>query len=186
MNDDRRRRFEEAYLDAYERILGYATRRCDSPEDALDVVAETFEVAWRRIDDLPPGDQARLWLYGVARNVLANQRRGNLRRHAGQAELREDIADLYARTAPPAERADLKAVGRVFRALSDDDRELLSLVAWEGLDAGEIARVLGCSRNAARIRIHRARRRLSRALAVADVETPLMSRPTRIPTGGSL
>ncbi|MEU4535943.1 sigma-70 family RNA polymerase sigma factor [Streptosporangium sp. NPDC023825] len=182
MPDDRRARFEQVYLDTYERILGYATRRCDSPEDAADVVAETFEIAWRRVDDLPPGDQARLWLYGVARNVLANHRRGLIRRHAHQTALREDVADLYARTAPPVEGMELRAIGRVFRELSDDDREVLSLVVWEGLDAGEIASVLGRSRNAVRIRLHRARRRFSRGLAEAGIEFIPMSRAARVPT----
>ncbi|MEV6981869.1 sigma-70 family RNA polymerase sigma factor [Sphaerisporangium sp. NPDC051017] len=186
MDDDRKMLFERVYLDTYEPILGYATRRCDSPEDAADVVAETFEIAWRRLDDLPPGEQARLWLYGVARNVLANHRRGLMRRHVHQAGLREDVADLYARTSLSEERMEFAAIARVFRDLSDEDRELLSLVAWEGLDAGEIAGVLGCSRNAARIRLHRARRRFSRGLAAAGVEHMPMSRAARVPLGRSI
>jgi DNA-directed RNA polymerase specialized sigma24 family protein len=76
VDDDRRRRFEAVYAQTYEPILGYAMRRCDSPEDAADAVAETFAIAWRRVDALPPHAEARLWLYGIARNVLANQRRG--------------------------------------------------------------------------------------------------------------
>ncbi|GAA3415735.1 RNA polymerase sigma factor [Streptosporangium vulgare] len=182
MSDDRRARFEQVYLDTYEQILGYAMRRCDSPEDAADVVAETFEIAWRRVDDLPPGEQARLWLYGVARNVLANHRRGLMRRHSHQTALHENVADLYARTSPDGEGTELRAIGQVFRELSDDDRELLSLVAWEGLDAGEIASVLGRSRNAVRIRLHRARGRFSRGLAEAGIEFTPMSRAVRVPT----
>lgn len=170
------------YLDTYERILGYAMRRCDSPEDAADVVAETFEIAWRRVDDLPPGEQARLWLYGVARNVLANHRRGRIRRHIHQAALRENITDLYARTSPPGEEMEIRAIGRIFRDLSDDDRELLSLVAWEGLDAGEIALVLGRSRNAVRVRLHRARKRFSSGLAEAGIEFTPMNRAARVST----
>ncbi|NRQ38369.1 RNA polymerase sigma factor [Nonomuraea sp. NN258] len=163
MDDDRRRRFEDVYAQTYEQILGYAMRRCDSPEDAADVVAETFAVAWRRVDLLPGGGEARLWLYGVARNVLANHRRGDARRRLRNVRLDTDIADLYART--PECGVELSDIARAFGALPEDDRELLSLVAWEGLDHGQIAKILNCSRNAVRIRLYRARRRFSHALA---------------------
>ncbi|MFI7444835.1 RNA polymerase sigma factor [Nonomuraea indica] len=165
MDDDRKTRFEAVYAQTYEQILGYAVRRCDAPEDAADVVAETFAIAWRRVDALPPGEQARLWLYGVARNVLANHRRGAARTRS--AVLEADVADLYSHT--PDSAIELSAIAVAFRRLPEADRELLSLVAWEGLDAGQIARVLGCSRNAARIRLYRARRRFSKALAGAGV-----------------
>ncbi|TYB61420.1 RNA polymerase sigma factor [Nonomuraea sp. PA05] len=163
--DDRKDRFEAVYKQTYEHILGYAVRRCESPEDAADVVAETFAIAWRRFDALPAGGEARLWLYGVARNVLANHRRG-LARHR-HAELDHDVADLYAHS--PESSVELSAIARAFHELPESDRELISLLAWEGLDPGEIAKVLGCSRNAVRIRVHRARKRLSKALAGAGV-----------------
>ncbi|MFI6790192.1 RNA polymerase sigma factor [Nonomuraea sp. NPDC050383] len=165
MDDDRKTRFEAVYEQTYEQILGYAVRRCDSPEDAADVVSETFAVAWRRVDALPPGDEARLWLYGVARNVLANHRRGAARWRL--VALDDDVADLYGHS--PEARAELSVITRAFAELSEDDRELLSLVAWEGLGSKEIAQVLDCSRNAVRIRLHRARKRFSKALAVAGV-----------------
>lgn len=160
-------RFEELYAATFSRILGYAVRRCDSPEDAADVVAETFTIAWRRIDAVPPGDESRLWLYGVARKVLANHRRGTVRRQHLSAALAAETAELYER--PPDDATQFGDVGRAFRDLPDDDRELLSLVVWEGLDHGEIATVLGCSRNAVRIRLYRVRRRLARELARCGV-----------------
>ncbi|MBG0830402.1 RNA polymerase sigma factor [Planomonospora sp. ID67723] len=167
MNDERLARFEAVYNQAYGRITAYAARRCDSPQDAADVVAETFAVAWRRVDELPAGAEATLWLYGVARKVLANHHRGDNRRRARMVELDAELADLYGDSLDSGiERA---AIGQAFRTLSDDDRELLSLVAWEGLDREEIATALGLSRNAVRIRLHRARKRFSRALAEADV-----------------
>ncbi|MET7464843.1 RNA polymerase sigma factor [Nonomuraea sp. NPDC005501] len=165
MDDDRKTRFGAVYEQTYEQILGYAVRRCDSPEDAADVVSETFAVAWRRVDTLPPGDEARLWLYGVARNVLANHRRGAARWRL--VALDDDVADLYGHS--PEAGAELSVITRAFAGLSEDDRELLSLVAWEGLGSKEIAQVLDCSRNAVRIRLHRARKRFSKALAVAGV-----------------
>ncbi|MER6944687.1 RNA polymerase sigma factor [Nonomuraea sp. NPDC000554] len=163
MDDDRTTRFEAVYIQTYERILGYAVRRCESPEDAADVVAETFAIAWRRVDTLPRGDEARLWLYGVARNVLANHRRGLDRHRARNMPLDTDLADLYLR--PPEDGGhDVSAIAAAFRELCEDDRELLTLVAWEGLDHGQVAKVLDCSRNAVRIRLHRARKRFAKAL----------------------
>jgi RNA polymerase sigma-70 factor (ECF subfamily) len=170
-------RFEAVYAGTYEQILGYAIRRCDSPEDAADVVAETYAIAWRKVRELPSGDEARLWLYGVARRVLANHRRGELRRRSRSVELREDVIRLYGRAPAPDERPDLRAIGRVFRELPDRDRELLSLFVWEGLDHAEIGRVLGCSRNAVYVRLHRARKRFSRALAAAGVRLPSDAEP---------
>ncbi len=79
---DLRRRFEEIYMAHYADLLAYVRRRTESPEDAADALAETFATAWRRIADVPPGPSARLWLYGVARRVLANGRRAATRRSA--------------------------------------------------------------------------------------------------------
>ncbi len=83
MGEDIRRRqarFDALYAAHLRPVLGFAVRRARQPADAADVVAEVFLVAWRRLDDVPPGDRARLWLYGVARGVLANQRRAAARR----------------------------------------------------------------------------------------------------------
>lgn len=169
MGDDQRARFEVVYTDTYEQILSYALRRCDSPEDAADMVAETYAIAWRRLRELPPGDEARLWLYGIARRVLANHHRGELRHRSRNVELHEEVTRLHVRAPDPGDRPDLRVIGRVFRELPDRDRELLSLFVWEGLDHAEIGRILGCSRNTVYVRMHRARKRFSRALAKAGV-----------------
>jgi RNA polymerase sigma factor (sigma-70 family) len=157
----RRDRFQAVYEANYHRVLGYALRRLDR-DDAGDVVAETFLVAWRRLDDVPNGDAARLWLYGTARRVLANQQRARRRRERLSERIR---ADLVPEGQPAPADPDVDAASAAFARLRADERELLALVAWEGLDAGEIAQVYGCSRNAARIRVHRARRRFARELA---------------------
>jgi RNA polymerase sigma factor (sigma-70 family) len=160
-----RRRFTAMYDAHYHRVLGYARRRVDA-DAAADIVAETFATAWRRFDDVPDGDAALHWLYGTARRVLANHRRGDRRRL--------DLVRALERETPPAAypAASLR-VREALAALGDAERELLLLVAWEGLDAEAIAAVIGCSRNAARIRIHRARRRFARALA--DAGAPVQS-----------
>ncbi|MFI9593496.1 RNA polymerase sigma factor [Nonomuraea sp. NPDC052265] len=161
---DPRRRFEELYTEHYEAVSGYVRRRTDDPHDVADVIAETFTTAWRRLGDVPAGDHARLWLYGVARRTLANQRRGESRRAALTTRLRtelEEWTDPLVEAAPETARA-------AFMRLSADDREVLSLVAWEGLGNAELAQVLGCSRLAVRQRLHRARKRLATELAADD------------------
>src|SRR5215475_12558230 len=154
----RQRRFDDVYAANHQAVLGYLLRRTDAAEDAADVFAETFLVAWRRLDDVPAGPEARLWLYGTARRALANHRRGARRRLALADRLRADLQISYQPAEPSGQLAVLSAA---FARLPEADRELLALVAWEGLDPGQIAAVLGCTRNAARIRLHRARRRLS-------------------------
>jgi RNA polymerase sigma-70 factor, ECF subfamily len=157
----RRDRFTAIYEEHYHRILGYALRRT-SPEDAADVVAETFLVAWRRLEELPAADTVRLWLYGTARRVLANQERGRRRRERLHERVRREVE----RPGEPPESAAAAA----FAALRPGEREVLALRAWEGLDPGEIAQVYGCSRNAARIRLYRARRRFARELARVGID----------------
>jgi RNA polymerase sigma-70 factor (ECF subfamily) len=93
-------RFRHVYAEHFDRVLGYALRRVGRPEDAADVVAETFLVAWRRLRDVPHEPATRLWLYGVARRVLANQRRGERRRTALGQRLAADLALAVPDPAP--------------------------------------------------------------------------------------
>jgi RNA polymerase sigma-70 factor (ECF subfamily) len=146
----RRERFEDIFDANVGAVSAYALRRT-TPGDADDVVAETFLVAWRRLGEVPR--EAKPWLLGVARRVLANQRRAAERRTA----LVERVAQERKLEPEPAQSSPiLKALGR----LSDADRELLCLHAWEELSTSEAAAVLGCSRAAAKVRLHRARGRL--------------------------
>ncbi|WP_206686259.1 RNA polymerase sigma factor [Kribbella qitaiheensis] len=163
--DRRRERFEEFFAADREAVLGYLLRRTGSRHDAADLLADTFLVAWRRLDEVPGGDQTRPWLYGVARRTLANHRRGEDRRHALADKLRGELAESAPTRAPDL---DDSPAGRAFRELPEQDRELLSLVAWEELDNAQIATALGCSRNAVRIRLHRARKRFAKLLTATD------------------
>jgi RNA polymerase sigma-70 factor (ECF subfamily) len=168
---ERQARFEALYAANHAPILGYALRRTANPDDAADILSETFLTAWRRLDELPLGDDARLWLYGVARRVLANYYRGERRRSALADRLRTELASSYVATELGGESAKII---EALRRLPPQHRELLTLNAWEGLDYGEIAAVLGCSRNAARIRLHRARIRLAAELAsTGDTESKI-------------
>src|SRR5687767_10364110 len=90
--DPREHAFRALYDSRFDAVLGYALRRTNRPEDAADVVSETFLVAWRRLDHVPAGDASLPWLYGTARRVLANQRRGDLRRRRLGERLRRELS----------------------------------------------------------------------------------------------
>jgi RNA polymerase sigma factor (sigma-70 family) len=166
MGFDPHGRFVQIYEHAYRPILGYVLRRCQDPDDAADVVAETFAIAWRRIDEIPPGDEARLWLYGVARRTLANKHRDETRRTALAVRLRAELTVWSENVVED----DPDGIRQAFMRLRPDDRELLSLISWEGLSCEEIAKVLGCSHGAVRLRLHRARKRLARELDSAGLD----------------
>jgi RNA polymerase sigma factor (sigma-70 family) len=159
----RRRRFEAAYRELYEPICGYTLRRVRQPDDAAEAIAETFATLWRRLDACPQGDELRPWLFGVARRVIANQRRSNRRRTALGERLVENFdREAFEVVRPPEPASELT---RAFAALDESDRELLALVAWEGLTREELAVALGTSRAVVRLRLHRARKRLRDALS---------------------
>lgn len=146
----RRERFEQVFDAHYRAVSAYALRRA-SPAEAEDAVAETFLVAWRRLDDVP--EDAKPWLLGVTRRVLANQRRAAGRRDA----LTQRVA--HERDGEP-ELPRRSPILHALQRLSEGDREVLLLFAWDGLSAQEAAATLGCSRTAVKVRLHRARRRL--------------------------
>lgn len=153
-------RFDALFTEYQRRVLAYAMRRTRTPADAEDVAAETFTIAWRKIDNIP-SDEPLPWLYAVARRVLANHRRGLGRRERLAALLRvEDVATpIHA-----GEDHDGPAFAAL-ATLSPSDQELLRLVAWEELGNQQIATVLGITPNAVAIRLYRARERFATALA---------------------
>ncbi|HZO04974.1 MAG TPA: RNA polymerase sigma factor [Solirubrobacterales bacterium] len=157
-------RFAQLYRAHEREILRYALRRSSDPEDAADVVAETFLVAWRRLGDVPLGDEARLWLYATARRVLANHKRGIGRRTRLAERLREELR----RQLPVEPKAERRGVLAALAGMEEADRELLMLVGWEELAPSQAAQVLGISTMAARTRLHRARRRLRARLDEAN------------------
>jgi RNA polymerase sigma-70 factor (ECF subfamily) len=166
---DRNSRFRGLYEATRSQLLAYALRRSASPEDAADVTAETYSVAWRRIEDVPEGDESLLWLYATCRRILANHwrrehRRSELIQRIGVQLQRAVVNPLDVGTDGLLARL---ALGR----LSDEDRELLMLVAWDGLSSTELARMFGCSSTAARIRLHRARNRLVAEMEALEIVT---------------
>lgn len=160
-DDQRRAHFAAAYTTHVRAVLGYALRRVEIREDAADVAAETFAVAWRRWDDVPP-DDVRPWLLGVARRVLANQQRSHRRRERLGARLR-DVLGAAVIPDPAEAVGDRDRLRRALSRLSDADRELLTLVSWEELTPAEAARALGIAPGTARMRLSRARQRFEAA-----------------------
>lgn len=171
MSDERRVRFETVVSIVGEPLRRYAARRTDA-ETAQDVVADSFLVIWRRLDDVPDGGELP-WCYAVARNCLANAQRS--------ARRQRSLFLRLARLDPPRpvfdDSQDLpdEALHRALASLTPNDRELLRLWAWEDLRPAEIAVVLKTTTNAVNIRLHRARRRLAARLEADTGKSPLPS-----------
>jgi RNA polymerase sigma-70 factor, ECF subfamily len=149
-------RMEALFRRHYGDVVAYVRRRAE-PDLVDDVVAETFLVAWRRLDKVPA--DARPWLLGVARKTLATQRRSVARRRSLVFKL-EEVQSRAASSDQPSE----VGVADALMQLSGKDREAITLVAWEGLSPSEAALVVGQSSVAFRVRLHRAKRRLRRRL----------------------
>jgi RNA polymerase sigma-70 factor (ECF subfamily) len=169
-------RFEELYVEYYARVLAYVLRRAPAAV-AGDVVADVFLVAWRRLEHVP--DDPLPWLLGVARKTLANERRGGRRRAALLVALEEKRGEVDA--APVGRQAH--ALGEAVNRLGETDRELLRLVAWDGLTTREASIVLGISHAACRVRLHRLRRRLGRELAAHDKSRTTSNRAVGLGAG---
>lgn len=168
--------FRALFDEFYPAVLGYGLRRVD-PETARDVAAETFLVAWRQLEDPPAAPKA--WLLAVARKVLANElrRRARADRLAAKVGKQEALCSASRSVAadPGLSVGDADDVHRALANLSAADQELLRLVGWDLLDQAELAQVLGCSRAALKVRLHRARRRLDASLATQR-QAPTASR----------
>ena len=147
--------FERLFRDHHAQVLAYARRRVGP--DADDIVAEVFATAWQRREVVP--EQALAWLYRTAAHHVLHARRS----WAGQARTSQAVAEegrLWA-TAPGGDDfAESDLLERGLRQLPEDDQEVLRLWAWEQLGAAQIGEVLGCRPSTARVRLHRARRRL--------------------------
>ncbi len=162
-------RFTVLYDELYPRVLAYAVSRAGRTL-AEEVTSETFCVVWRRFHDLP--DPPLPWILGVARNVLRETHRADARRESLAAELRHWISSVPDIGEAVEERT---SVLRALAPLSGTDRELLTLVAWHGLSTDEAAKVVGCSRATYFVRLHRARKRLARAMT-SEAPTPARHR----------
>jgi RNA polymerase sigma-70 factor (ECF subfamily) len=161
---ERRQRFEVVAADVFEPLQRYLRRRA-RPADADDAFAEVLMTIWRRLDDAP-ADQILAWSYGIARRVLANQRRGQSR-HLRLVEKMES-EPVPTHSPDPADSGPDPELTAALERLTDDDREVLHLWAWEQLEPREIAPVLEISVNAATLRLSRARKKLADSLSRQD------------------
>lgn len=176
--------FRRLYDAAYADLLRFVQRRVH-PSHAEDVVADTFLVAWRRWDAVPPGlDDARAWLFGTARHVLLNSHRGEQRRAALAVRIADATVARTEQTRLTGLDADEVAcrvdIARAWRRLSPLHQETLALAVWDDLTAPQAAGVLGISAVAFRLRLSRARRALRAHLdsLPADAAAPAAAERT--------
>jgi RNA polymerase sigma-70 factor (ECF subfamily) len=156
---------EEHFVELYRRYgrqLHAYCRRRTSPSLAADAVSETFLVAWKKLDEIPVGESALPWLYGVAYRVLSHQWRHSARsrrlmeRLGGLAEIGVAPPDVIVMN-EEEHRLILKASSR----LRPIDQEVLRLTLWEELSHADVAAVLGIEPDAVKQRAYRARRNLA-------------------------
>ena len=154
--------FRSLFNEFHMPLRTYVARRVPNSSDAEDVVVEIFAVVWRRRSDVPsaPTDR-RMWLYGVARLTVANQRRSSTR----SERLRQRVA-AHAATTPSThdtdDPLDAAAAMEALSRLRENDQELIRLSVWEEFTHAEIAAVVGTSTPNVAVRLHRAKRRLRR------------------------
>lgn len=145
-------------------MAAYVRRRTIEQSDAQDAVADVFTIAWRRLDEMPEGEAGLPWLYGVARRVLSNQRRGNQRRSGLATRLRSQKpagVDVESEVVSVDER---RLVLSALARLRPADQEILRLAVWEELPHRDIAGLVGCSEASVAVRLHRARTRLGQEI----------------------
>ncbi|MEU6292547.1 sigma-70 family RNA polymerase sigma factor [Streptomyces sp. NPDC046988] len=160
-------RFRSVYEEHYPRVLAYTTSLVGR-QVGEDITSETFTVAWRRLNDLPHPPLP--WLLGVARNLVRELRRRDAVRYMAAAEEAQrltsgdqaHVGDIAAVV------ADRHVALQALASLPEADRELLTLIAWQGLGTRDAARVLNCTGPTLTVRLYRARRRLEKALEAAQ------------------
>jgi RNA polymerase sigma-70 factor (ECF subfamily) len=186
-------RFTLLFRRHYPQVLQYVRRRVE-PQSCEEIVADTFTVAWRRFASIP--EPALPWLYKVAMFTIANHRR----REATAARAREG-SDLDRREPSrdfSEDSLDSDRLRQAYASLSPEDREILRLAGWEGLSSVDGAVVLGCSVTAYKVRLHRARSRLTdnvgssapglpevgraRSSTISQSDDPALSRASEEPT----
>ena len=158
-------RFRDLFDRHHRALMAYFMRRIPSETDALDATEDVFLVAWRRIDEVPEGDASLPWLYGVARRVLANHRRGVARRSRLWRKIAAEPA--YPLQGPASDAVRSVQEEQLLRALATQRKNaaaLRVLTYWEQLPHEDIGHVLGCSTEAVHVRRYRAVKRLGNAL----------------------
>ena len=146
--------FSDVYRECYPRVLAYAASHAGA-RLAEDITSETFTIAWRKLDQMP--SNALPWLLGIARNLVKASRRQVWHDEIDDVPITDDFVRVV----------ELRAA---LASLSENDQEVLTLIAWHGLPAAEAAQVLGCTTATYFVRLHRARRRLKAALSTPNFD----------------
>jgi RNA polymerase sigma factor (sigma-70 family) len=156
-------RFRAVFEEGYGAVRRYLLHRGVSAADADDLSAEVFSTAWDRRNRVPADDPVP-WLLAVARNHWRN----HLRRTKTRNDLRTKLGEVRSEDPsrdPSSYESSLNEIVAALATLSEKDREVLRLVAWDELSPAQTAVVLGCSPATARVRLHRARARFRDALS---------------------
>jgi RNA polymerase sigma-70 factor (ECF subfamily) len=160
---------EASLREAAPDLLAYFERRVAPREDAADLLGELMLQAWRNARSAPAEEeQRRMWLYGVARNVLANHTRSVRRRTALVDRLRRHLSVV----GDTPDEAEGSAVRDLVQRLPDSQRELIALVHWDRLTIAQAAEVLGLNASTARGRYSAAREALRAAVDDAEATSP--------------
>ena len=154
----RRDRYEQAAIVVHEPVFRFVRRRA-SAEVTDEVMADTLLVLWRRLDDVTDGGEIPFCL-GVARRSLANQLRSSERRKRLFGRLSTSMPRDAFETQPADDSDEHPELRHALAQLPRSEREVLTMWAWDHLEAREIAEILGITPNAAAIRLHRAKQRL--------------------------
>ena len=157
-------RFHRLYEETSQDLLAFLLRRCSTAEDAADCLSETWRVVWEKRRRIPAGDDARPWLFGVARNVLRRERASAER----AAETAHELA-LAAQRSGAITSTNTAAL-TALASLSALDHEIITMLAWDDLAPREVAVILGLSPNVVRVRAHRAREQLRNTLTATVTE----------------
>jgi RNA polymerase sigma-70 factor (ECF subfamily) len=174
--------FDALYRDTSVDLLAFLLRRCRTPDDAADCLAETYLVAWNKRAKRPADDQLRPWLFGIARNVALRGHQHDGRLAAATAALANELSAAAAahHDAGDAARARLR---EALTLLSRVDQEIMTMISLDGLKPAEVAKILGMSANVVRVRAHRSRARVRAELA-ATRDTPEVTAAGQVPANG--
>ncbi len=154
---ERRESFTAVYESCYRDVVAFAFRRCHDCAIATEIATDTFAVVWRRLDEMPNGQQARLWIFGVARLVLSNELRSQRRR----TRLASHVAAVVASQPAISDVDDDGRVEEALQRMAPGDAELLRLSYWEGFSPAEIAVVVDAGASTVRSQLTRARQRFA-------------------------
>jgi len=177
-------RFDALYRTHADAIRGYCLRRLEA-QDAFDAAADVFVVVWQRLEKCPAGDEAKLWIYGIARNIVANRRRKSARSHILIERAALNTPGFDPGPEPVVVRhSEYEELDAALIKLPDKYREVLILAEWDGLDRESIAALEGVTRNAIDKRISRAYEKLAHQMNRRTARETVFTVPQAVEEGG--